>query len=100
MTTPKPKTSLRQASQLALGALLLLAPALALAGPWDTMGTQILGIFTNGLTRTIAIIAVIALGIAALVGKLSWDWAVKVIIGITLIFGGVTIVDYLIAAVS
>lgn len=74
--------------------------ALAASGPWDTMGTQVLAIFTGGLTRTIAIISVIACGIAALAGKLSWDWAIKIIVGIVLIFGGAAVVDYLIAAAS
>lgn len=75
-------------------------PELALAAPWDGAATQILAIFTGGLTRTIAIIAVIALGIAAIAGKLSWDWAIKVIIGIVFIFGAAAIVDYIIAAAS
>ncbi len=76
------------------------APEAAMAAPWDTAATSILGIFTSGLTRTIAIIAMIALGIAALAGKLSWDWAIKIIIGIVLIFGSAAIVDYIIAASS
>ena len=79
-------------------------PGIALAGggsgPWDTMGAQVLAIFTGGLTRTIAIISVIACGIAAVAGKLSWDWAIKIIVGIVLIFGGAALVDYLIAAAS
>lgn len=75
-------------------------PELAIAGPWDTVGTQVLAIFTGGLTRTIAIITIIACGIAAMAGKLSWDWVVKIVVGIVLIFGGATIVDYLIAAAS
>lgn len=74
--------------------------AFAGAGPWDSMGSQVLAIFTGGLTRTIAIISVIACGIAAMAGKLSWDWAIKIIVGIVLIFGGAAIVDYLIAAAS
>jgi type IV secretion system protein VirB2 len=43
---------------------------------------------------------VIACGIAALAGKLSWDWAIKIIVGIVLIFGSVAIVDYIIAGAS
>lgn len=78
--------------------VLALVPELALAAPWDSAGSQVLAIFTGGLSRTIAIIAVIALGISALIGKLSWDWAIKVIIGIVLIFGAAGIVDYFIAA--
>ncbi len=80
---------------------LALAPASALAGtPWDSAASQVLAIFTGGLTRTLAIIAVIACGIAAIAGKLSWDWAIKIIVGIVLIFGGTSIVDYVIAASS
>lgn len=75
-------------------------PELAIAAPWDSMGTQVLAIFTGGLTRTIAIITVIACGIAALAGKLSWDWAIKIVLGIVLIFGATALVDYLIAAAS
>lgn len=75
-------------------------PQLAIAGPWDAMGASVLAIFTGGLTRTIAIIAVIACGIAAMVGKLSWDWAIKIIVGIVFIFGAAAIVDYFIAATA
>jgi type IV secretion system protein VirB2 len=84
---------------LGVGAFALI-PEIAMAAPWDSTATQILGIFTGGLTRTIAIITVIACGIAALAGKLSWDWAIKIIVGIVLIFGSVAIVDYIIAGAS
>ena len=101
----KNSADMRAARSMALLAVCAVAimPGLALAGggtPWDTMGTNVLAIFTGGLTRTIAIIAVIACGIAALAGKLSWDWAIKIIVGIVLIFGGAALVDYLIAAAS
>lgn len=81
-------------------AALSLSPGMAMAAPWDSAATQILGIFTGGLARTIAIIAVIACGVAAMVGKLSWDWAIKIVIGIVLIFGATAIVDYVIAGTS
>lgn len=77
---------------------LLLLPDLALAEPWDDAANKVLQIFTGGLARTIAVIAVVALGIAALVGKLSWQWAIYIIIGIVLIFGAPAIVDYIISA--
>ncbi|MBK7549896.1 MAG: TrbC/VIRB2 family protein [Rhodoferax sp.] len=80
-------------------ASLLLTPGLAMATPWDGAAASVLAIFTGGLARTIAIIAVIACGIAAIAGKLSWDWAIKIIVGIVLIFGATSIVDYVIAAV-
>lgn len=77
-----------------------LMPNVAMAAPWDSAATQVLAIFTGGLTRTMAIIAVIACGIAAIAGKLSWDWAIKIIVGIVLIFGSAAIVDYVISASS
>ena len=78
----------------------VLLPETALAAPWDSTATKILDIFTGGLTRTFAIIAVIASGIAAIAGKLSWDWTIKIVVGIVLIFGSASIVDYVIAGAS
>lgn len=92
----------RAARVMALAAVCLAAilPELAVAGPWDGVAAQVLAIFTGGLTRTIAIIAVIACGVAAMAGKLSWDWAIKIIVGITLIFGAAAVVDYVIAGTA
>ncbi|KWF77610.1 conjugal transfer protein [Burkholderia diffusa] len=101
MFNPQDKHGNRQAAAfLAFLALAFAAvmPEMAMAAPWDSTATQILAIFTGGLTRTFAIIAVIACGIAAIAGKLSWDWAIKIIVGIVLIFGSAAIVDYVIAA--
>ena len=72
--------------------------AFAAGGPWDSGANAVLAIFTGGMTRTLAIIAVICCGIAAVAGKLSWDWAIKIIVGIVLIFGSTAIVDYVISA--
>jgi len=91
------KRTLRVTACLAMIAIALM-PEIAMAAPWDSVATQILGIFTGGLARTLAILAIIACGIAALAGKLSWDWAIKVVIGITFIFGSTAIVDYIISA--
>lgn len=77
-----------------------LMPEAAWAAPWDTMGTQVIAIFTGGLTRSIAILAVIGCGIAAAAGKLQWSWAISIVFGIVLIFGSAAIVDYFIAAAS
>ncbi|MDP2027516.1 TrbC/VirB2 family protein [Sulfuriferula sp.] len=89
----------KAAAIIAVGSVAML-PAIAFAAPWDSVADNVLAIFTGGLTRTIAIIAVIALGIAAMAGKLSWDWVIKIVIGIVFIFGGAAIVDYIIAAAS
>ena len=84
-------------------AALVLIPGLALAGtggPWDGAAQSVEKIFTGGLMRTIAVVAVIACGIAAMAGKLSWDWAIKIVIGIVLMFGAPAIVGYFTSAVA
>jgi len=71
----KPALSRRTMGAMAawVVAVAAFAPEMALAAPWDTVADNVLAIFTGGLTRTLAIIGVIACGIAALAGKLSWD---------------------------
>jgi len=86
--------------KLALLAGLILAPELASAAPWDDTADKVLEIFTGGLTRTLAIIAIIIAGVLAMFGKMQWSWVVNIVIGIVLIFGGAAIVDYVIAAAS
>lgn len=83
---------------LMVGLIFMVAPDLAHAEPWDDVAQRIVDIFTGGLARTIALIAVIACGIAALVGKLAWQWVFYIVIGLTLIFGAAAIVDFFIDA--
>lgn len=83
----------------ALG-LALILPEMAMAEPWDDAADEVLGIFTGGLTRTLAVIAIIVSGILAMFGKMQWSWVVNIVIGIVLIFGGAAIADFLIAAAS
>ena len=87
---------------LGIAAVVLAAvmPELAMAAPWDSLATSVLGMLTGGLTRTVAIIAVIACGFSALAGKMSWTWAINVGVGIVLIFGSAAIVDYLVKSAS
>jgi len=91
---------LRMVGKLALLAALVAAPEIANAAPWDDTADKILEIFTGGLTRTLAIIAIIISGVLAMFGKMQWSWVVNIVIGIVLIFGGASIVDYIIAAAS
>lgn len=101
-TKPAP-TSQQQVRSRILYAVLVagcFAPRLALAGPWDGVGDAVLQIFTGGLGRSLATVGVIACGIMALFGRLSWQWAGNIIIGIVLIFGGAAIVDYFSASVG
>jgi len=50
------------------------------------------------LARTIAIIAIIACGVMAMVGKLSWQWVIYIVVGLCLIFGAAAIADFFIGA--
>ncbi len=75
-----------------------LIPEIAMAEPWDTTAEKVLEIFTGGLTRTLAIIAIIISGVLAMFGKMQWSWVINIVLGIVLIFGGAAIVDYIISA--
>jgi len=76
----------------------LVAPEVAMAEPWDSVAEKILDIFDSGLAKTIAIIAIIACGIMAMVGKLSWQWVIYIVIGLCLIFGAKAIAEFFISA--
>lgn len=72
-----------------------LTPELAMgqASPFATGTTSLQ---TNILTilTPVAVIAVMALGLAAWFNKISWWWAVGGIIGVVLVFGAQQIVDW------
>lgn len=80
---------------LAIAALAItLMPEMALAQqPWETTAEKTYDLIMS-IARWIAIIGVVACGLAAIFGKLSWEWAGKIIIGLVLIFGGSYLVDY------
>ena len=59
---------------------------------------MLLNFLTGTFARTVAVIAVAALGFAALTGRLRWIWVGSIIGGIILIFGGAAIVDTFTAA--
>jgi type IV secretion system protein VirB2 len=72
----------------------LLMPELACAGgPFSTGATAAQ---TNILTilTPIAVIAVMALGVAAWFNKISWGWCVGGVVGIVLVFGAPQIVAW------
>jgi len=79
----------------ALVLLTLLAPELALAqaSPFSTGATSFQTNFLAILTP-IAVIAVMALGLAALFGRISWGWAAGGVAGIVLVFGAPQLVTW------
>jgi type IV secretion system protein VirB2 len=93
-TAPIRPIPLTLIGQFLILASLLALPDLALAEPWDTVATRVLNVFNSGLSRSIAIMGVIGCGIAAFFGRLSYQWAINIIIGIVLVFGSASIVDF------
>lgn len=71
------------------------APELALAqsNPVENMLNGVIGFLTSGVMRSVAIIAVFGMGIAAYLGKISWELCMKIGGGIVLTFGAAALVD-------
>lgn len=73
-----------------------LLPEMALASggnPLQNFLTGLIGFLNSGVMRSVAIIAVFSMGIAAYLGKISWEMAMKVGAGIILTFGAAALVD-------
>ncbi len=75
-----------------------LAPDLALAQTQTRSGIDqalcnIYNAFTGTTGRVLASIAIIIVGIGALMGKVSWGMALIVAIGVALVFGAASIVN-------
>lgn len=79
----------------AVAALLMLEPSIAAAAPWDDAVRAIADTLTGTLGRTIAIIAVIVLGLMAMAGKLEWMNAIKVVVGIVIMFSAGQIINWI-----
>ena len=96
LTPRQRKTSrlLSMFSLVALTSLLSSEPAFAQTN-LESFGTAVLGLLTNGLLRTIAILALIAAGFGWLTGRVNTGALVTVIIGIAIIFSAPWIVDQL-----
>lgn len=80
---------------MAVAALLMLEPSVAAAAPWDEAVRSIVETLQGNLGRGIAIIAVIALGIMAMAGRLEWATAIKVVLGIVIMFSAGQIINWI-----
>ncbi len=60
--------------------------------PFLNLLTSILNVFNGGLARMLAVLAIIGLGLSAMVGRLTWGLAIRVVVGIVLVFGAAAIV--------
>jgi len=73
-----------------------LLPELALAqaaSPFETGATNLVTTVI-AIATPVAILLVMALGVAAGAGRLSWAWPIGVLIGVCLIFGATPIVTW------
>jgi type IV secretory pathway VirB2 component (pilin) len=68
--------------------------AWAQASPFDT-GAQSMVDFVMTIATPIAVLIIIALAIAAAVGRVSWGWVIGALIGIAAIFGAPQIVSWI-----
>lgn len=87
----------KSVSSVAVASLLyaVLMPALALAqaSPFQTGADSFVTNFL-AIATPVAIIFVMALGIGALIGRVSWGWPVAALVGIGILFGAPQIVTW------
>ena len=89
------QNSNRQVKALALTFLLCCfsQAALAAGNPIEGMLGGIISFFNSGVVRSVAIIAIIGMGIAAYLGRVSWELAMKIGAGIILTVGAPALAD-------
>lgn len=83
---------------LAAMSLVLMAPDIASAGGPSALENVLCGVvgwFTGTVGAGIATLAIIIIGVGALLGKVSWGMAIIVGIGVAIIFGASSIVTAL-----
>jgi type IV secretion system protein VirB2 len=81
--------------QIALTVAVLMLPALSFAGSPFVTGATALSANVLQILTPLAVIGVIAVGVAAWFNKVSWGWAVAAMIGIVLVFGAQQIVQWI-----
>lgn len=93
------KQSVKSVFILMLVGMVAIEPSIAVAGGGTDFGNlgavagNLIRFLTGAFGRSVATIAVIALGIMAMFGKLAWDTAIKVVVGIAVVFGAGALVD-------
>ena len=87
-------------AQLWLLLFLFLTPEIAFANPITEGVNWVMDLLTNGIARSAAVIGIAILGYLAWFGRITGETCGKYIAGIVLVFGGTTIVDMIISAVS
>ncbi|MCO5966147.1 TrbC/VirB2 family protein [Sinorhizobium meliloti] len=79
-----------------LATMLALMPDLAYAqsaAPVEGILDWFVGVLQGNVARSLAIIAVCFLGFLFLTGRMAWQGAISIVIGIAIIFGAAELVD-------
>lgn len=77
--------------------LFILSPDVAFAlDPLSSTICTVVGWFTGGMGRAIATLGIVVVGVGALLGKVSWQIALTVAVGISIMFSGAQVVDALV----
>jgi type IV secretion system protein VirB2 len=93
VTERNPVITLATAAMITIALVPLAVLAQDIAPATGTLNA-ILSFLQGTAIRTLAAIAVIGLGVAAMFGRMRWAWAGSIIGGIVLIFGAVAIVSF------
>ena len=78
-----------------LGTMMIPMEALAAANPIEQVLCNVVAFMTSTTGKAIATIAIIVVGLGALMGKISWGMALIVALGVALVFGASKIVEAL-----
>lgn len=104
MTISTMKARLRGKAFLSLAVLatsIALVPEFAYANsaaPVEGILEWFVGVLQGNVARSLAIIAVCFLGFMFLTGRMAWQGAISIVIGIAIIFGAAELVDAMKAA--
>ncbi|WLR95366.1 TrbC/VirB2 family protein [Shinella zoogloeoides] len=88
-------------SLVVLSTSVALVPELAYAqsaAPVEGILEWFVGVLQGSVARSLAIIAVCFLGFLFLTGRMAWQGAISIVIGIAMIFGAAELVDAMKAA--
>lgn len=95
MKTSNLSTAWQMSLVIMLSALVVMLPDMAFAGSDTPIGAAMCTVaawFTGNTGQGLATLAIIVIGVGALMGKVSWGMAIIVGLGIALIFGAAAMV--------
>ena len=92
--TQSPRTPLRRCAASGLAFALFPTLTFAQANVFEQGATNLITELTL-FALPFAILAVMAVGILAAVGRISWSWPIGVLLGIALLFGAPQIVGWI-----